>query len=90
MIKFKKVNGFDELTKVIAAEMEEEKKSRKVSAEMATATTVFVTSIIKTADKYGESRESLMQTTVMGVLQSLFDVDWSTFDPDTGMFKEMK
>lgn len=89
-MKFKKIALPEEIVKALDAALEEEKKAKKVSAEMATASTVFVTSIIKTADKYGESRESLMQTAAMGILHSVFDVDWSTFDPDTGMFKEMK
>lgn len=89
-MKFKKIAIPEEIVKAIDAAIEEEKKAKKVSAEMATASTVFVSSIVKTADKYGESRESLLQTAIMGLLQSLFDVDWSTFDPETGMFKEMK
>ena len=90
MIKFKNVNGFDELTKVIAAAMEEDKKQKQIAAELATASEIFVKSVIKTADKFGENRNGIMQTAAMGILQSVFDVDWDTFDPETGEYMEVK
>lgn len=89
-MKFKKVNGFEELSKAIAEAVEAEKKSRMISAEMATATVEFTNAIVNIADKYDVSRLDLMQTTVISMFHSCFDIDWDSYDPNTGMCKAVK
>jgi hypothetical protein len=89
-MKFKKIALPKEIVKAIDAAMEEEKKHYKITAEMASASEIFSKSIINTADKYGENRQELMQVAAMGILQSCFDIDWDTFDPETGIFKGVK
>ena len=92
MIKVRKcsISDFAELTKAIEDAIEKDKKQKQLTAELATASEIFAKSVIKTADKFGESRIGIMQTATMGILKTVFDVDWGTFDPETGECMEVK
>lgn len=86
-MKFDKFDKIDALAKAIAEAVEEEKKAVKMSSEMASATVEFTNAIVRIADKYDMYRLDLMRTASMSLIESCFDIDWESYDPETGKCK---